>query len=223
LRNCFKILAFQIITVTLLMPTEDSSSANAPKRERGRLRVAAIIKAAVEIFAEKGYDVATMTEIAARSGTAIGSLYRFFPSKEALADALLLQYAQHVKHALTELEQQVPHMKPDSVADALVDFMLALQSQRSFAVSLIDARGLEANERKRFREMMRGAIADIVRKTIPGVTPAKARVMAVVLLLMLKGLSGAMSEEPAARAMLIAEMRELVRMYLASAAGRKRA
>jgi hypothetical protein len=47
--------------------------------------------------------------------------------------------------------------------------------------------------------------------------------MAVVLLLMLKGLSGAMSEEPAARAMLIAEMRELVRMYLASAAGRKRA
>ena len=37
---------------------------------------------------EKGYDAATMTEIAARSGTAIGSLYRFFPSKESLSDAL---------------------------------------------------------------------------------------------------------------------------------------
>jgi AcrR family transcriptional regulator len=31
------------------------------------------------------YDQAKMTEIATRSNTAIGSLYRFFPSKEALA------------------------------------------------------------------------------------------------------------------------------------------
>ena len=64
----------------------------APKRERGRQRVAAIMDAAVELFSEKGYDAATMTEIAARSSTAIGSLYRFFPSKEALADALLQRY-----------------------------------------------------------------------------------------------------------------------------------
>ena len=33
-----------------------------------------------------------MTEIAARSNTAIGSLYRFFPTKEVLADALLDRY-----------------------------------------------------------------------------------------------------------------------------------
>src|SRR6266700_1792371 len=65
-------------------------AARAPKRQRGRLRVAAILQSAREVFMEKGYDAATMTEIAARSGTAIGSLYRFFPSKESLSDALLL-------------------------------------------------------------------------------------------------------------------------------------
>jgi AcrR family transcriptional regulator len=41
------------------------------------------------LFAEKGYDAVTMTEVAARAGAPIGSLYQFFPSKETLADALL--------------------------------------------------------------------------------------------------------------------------------------
>jgi AcrR family transcriptional regulator len=43
-----------------------------------------------------------MAEIATRSGTATASLYRFFPSKEALADALLLQYANHSLDGLAD-------------------------------------------------------------------------------------------------------------------------
>jgi AcrR family transcriptional regulator len=69
------------------MPTTRTTGAHEPKRQRGHLRVAAILEAGVAVFTEKGYDAATMTEIAARSGTAIGSLYRFFPSKDVLADA----------------------------------------------------------------------------------------------------------------------------------------
>jgi AcrR family transcriptional regulator len=170
---------------------------------------------------EKGYDAATMTEIAARSGTAIGSLYRFFPSKESLADALLLRYALHVKNELAEMAQQVPDMTLESVADAFVDFMLVLQSQRSFAIALVDARGGSVDERARFREVMRGGVADILRKAVSGLRPAKAKVMAVVLLHMLKGVVSTASEEPAMQAMILAEIRELIRTYLASASGGK--
>ncbi|WP_144152140.1 TetR/AcrR family transcriptional regulator [Paraburkholderia sp. BCC1885] len=197
-------------------PIAETARASEPKREKGRLRVAAILESAVEVFAEKGYDAATMTEIAARSGTAIGSLYRFFPSKESLADALLLRYMLHVKSGLAELAQQVPDMTLDSVADALVDFMLMLQTQRSFAISLVDARGGNDDERARFREVMRGAIAEILREAVPGLNPAKAKIMAVVLIPILKGVVGIANEEPAVRALLLAEMRELVRLYLAS-------
>lgn len=197
-------------------PIAETAHASEPKREKGRLRVAAILESAVEVFAEKGYDAATMTEIAARSGTAIGSLYRFFPSKESLADALLLRYMLHVKSSLAELAQQVPDMTLDSVADALVDFMLMLQTQRSFAISLVDARGGNNDERARFREVMRGAIAEILREAVPGLNPAKAKIMAVVLIPILKGVVGIANEEPAVRALLLAEMRELVRLYLAS-------
>ncbi len=62
--------------------------ARLPKRARGKQRVAALLQAAAAVFAEKGYEAATMTEIAARAGAPIGSLYQFFPVKEALADTL---------------------------------------------------------------------------------------------------------------------------------------
>src|SRR5471032_1406845 len=124
-----------------LKPLE-AGAAQAPKRLRGRIRVAAIMDSAVQLFAEKGYDTATMTEIAAHSGTAIGSLYRFFPNKEALADALLLRYAQHVLGGFEELAEQAPAMTLDALAGALVDFMLALHSERSIAIALADARAV---------------------------------------------------------------------------------
>src|ERR1700704_924823 len=124
------------------MSTAPPTKRQEPKRQRGHIRVAAIMKTGVEVFTEKGYDAATMAEIAAtRSGTATASLYRFFPSKEALADALLLQYANRSLDGLAELREQVRGMTPDDIASALVDSRLSLQSQRRFAINLADARG----------------------------------------------------------------------------------
>lgn len=198
----------------------EPARATEPKRERGRQRVAAIMDAAVAVFSEKGYDAATMTEIAARSATAIGSLYRFFSTKEALAEALLQRYAQQASNGLADLQQQVPEMTLEAVADALVDFVLLLQSQRSYASALIDARSGGSEQRQRFREVMRAGVAGILGSAIAGLKPARAKVMAVVLIHMLKGVAGAANEEPAARAMLLAELRELVRLYLVSASQR---
>lgn len=188
-----------------------------PKRERGRRRVAAILDAAVEVFGEKGYDAATMTEIAARSSTAIGSLYRFFPSKVVLADALVQRYAHDVNMSLAELEGQVEHMSMESLAGALVDFNQALQSQRRLTAALVDARGGSDALRRRFRASTRGAIARIVQRAIDGIAPSKAQAMAVVLLHLLKGVSVAADETPAVQAVLIGEIRELVRLYLVAA------
>ena len=50
-----------------------------PIRKRGHERVAALLNAAASCFVEKGYDAVTLTEIAARAGASIGSLYSFSP------------------------------------------------------------------------------------------------------------------------------------------------
>lgn len=63
-----------------------------PSQERGRRRVALILDAAEEVFAESGFEAATNTEIAGRAGASIGSLYQFFPNKEAVLDAVADRY-----------------------------------------------------------------------------------------------------------------------------------
>lgn len=197
--------------------TKPDSVPREPKRQRGRLRVAAIMETGREVFLEKGYDAATMTEIAARSGTAIGSLYRFFPSKESLADALLQRYAQLTVEELDTLAARATDMTPDDLAGALVDFMLAIRSERSFATALVDARGASENLRIQFREATRQGITAVVHKVIPRLPRAKSEAMAIILLHILKVVPRTEDEDPATRRMVLSEIRELIRLYLVSA------
>src|ERR1700761_1653992 len=111
----------------------------APKRRRGHLRVAAILQAAEELFAEKGYDAATMTEIAARSKTAIGSLYRFFPNKEVLSQAFLSDYVEKVLESLNGILERAEGMSPRQLAEALVAYRIELKDHRRVASALVDA------------------------------------------------------------------------------------
>jgi len=63
-----------------------------PTLERGQARVRALLEGAEAVFADVGYEGATMKQIAHRAGAPIGSLYQFFPSKEAIGIALIDQY-----------------------------------------------------------------------------------------------------------------------------------
>src|SRR6516225_2469202 len=78
-----------------------------PQRANGRLRVAAILEAAADVIAEKGYEAATMAEIAARSGTKIGSLYRFFPNKESVADTLVVSARENLDTVFDRFDAQL--------------------------------------------------------------------------------------------------------------------
>ena len=199
--------------------TKPAAAARAPKRQRGRLRVAAILETGREVIMEKGYDAATMTEIAARSGTAIGSLYRFFPSKESLADALFQHYAQRMTQGLAALAEGAPDMTPELLATELVDLMLALQDERSFVIALTDARGGNKDLKKQYREATRQGTAGIVRKVLPHLPKAKSEAMAILLLHVLRVVPRTAEEDddPATRRAVLAEIRELIRLYLVSA------
>ncbi|KAB8315245.1 TetR/AcrR family transcriptional regulator [Tolypothrix campylonemoides VB511288] len=57
------------------------------------------------LFAEKGYASITMREIAQGIGISTGTLYHYFPTKEALFDQLVEEVSQHtVRTAMTELD-----------------------------------------------------------------------------------------------------------------------
>ena len=65
----------------------------------------AIVQAASALFQEFGYEGASMNELAARMGGSKATLYRYFPSKEALFDAVVR--SSSTSH-LTQAAQQLP-------------------------------------------------------------------------------------------------------------------
>lgn len=67
-----------------------------------RVREDAIVDAVKRLLAEKGFDLMTVDEVAAEVGIAKASLYKHFPSKEALAAAAMVRL---LEEAVERLEQ----------------------------------------------------------------------------------------------------------------------
>jgi AcrR family transcriptional regulator len=65
---------------------------NAPIQARSRERLRRVLDAADEVLAADGANAFTTTLVAARAGVPIGSVYRFFPDKQAIVEALAVRY-----------------------------------------------------------------------------------------------------------------------------------
>ena len=72
-----------------------------PRQARAQATVEAIIKATAQVLVEEGYDRASTNRIALAAGVSIGSLYQYFPSKEALVAALVEEHLQRMSDALS--------------------------------------------------------------------------------------------------------------------------
>jgi AcrR family transcriptional regulator len=65
---------------------------NEPTQARSRARLRRVLDAADEVLATEGADVFTTTRVAEVAEVPIGSIYRFFPDKEAIVEALAIRY-----------------------------------------------------------------------------------------------------------------------------------
>ena len=68
-----------------------------PSQKRGKDRVEKILEAAAAVFDDVGYEAATTHQIAAKAGTAVGSLYQFFPDKASIFNTMELRHTERVK------------------------------------------------------------------------------------------------------------------------------
>jgi AcrR family transcriptional regulator len=95
-----------------------------PLRKDAEANRQKILKAAAEVFATRGLDV-TLDEIALHGGVGVGTIYRRFPSKELLIEALF----EEKINGLVALAEQAAE-RPDAWC-AFIDFLtaaIALQS-----------------------------------------------------------------------------------------------
>jgi len=101
-----------------------------PVQHRSRVTVDAILVAAAQVFEAHGYAGGTTNRIAAKAGVSIGSLYQYFPSKEAIAVALLERHIAETDH---RLHQWVGHMvvEQHSLSEALHDYVTGMLEMHS--------------------------------------------------------------------------------------------
>ena len=95
-----------------------------PVQARSRATVDAILAATARLLVKQGVDRTLTNQIAEAAGVSIGSLYQYFPSKEALVTALLDQHHDEMRAVLlSELERVRRVPLPDAVR-AVIEAML---------------------------------------------------------------------------------------------------
>ena len=193
------------------------TEAKEPKRERGKLRVAALLNAGGELFAEKGYDATTMTEIALRAGASIGSLYQFFPSKEALAEALFLRYAARVAENFEGMLKSAPRLTAAQLADLIVDMKLEMHSHRDAAIALSESIAAIVERRKPMGDVTCARLAAILQAMNPALPITQATVSAAAMQQVMKGVQTLAAMERETGHPFVAEARKMLSVYIAQA------
>ncbi|RZT91969.1 TetR/AcrR family transcriptional regulator [Rivibacter subsaxonicus] len=139
--------------------------------ERGLARAEAILAAAHAVFVTDGYGGFSMRSVAARVGVSLSTIQHYYPSKELLVEAMLLESAARYQRAIDAIVQNMPkasrtdqfmaamemflaEMKRPAVADGLVQM---------WAAARVDAHAAQtvARIQKRERKTVRSLIAGI--------------------------------------------------------------
>ena len=80
-------------------PASSVETAKQPRTERGRRTLRKLLDAAAAEFGERGFHDASISAITARAGTALGSFYTYFDSKDAIFQALVRDMSEAVEVA----------------------------------------------------------------------------------------------------------------------------
>jgi AcrR family transcriptional regulator len=153
-----------------------------PQRGDGRQRVAGLLQAAAAVFQERGFEAATMAEIAARADANISSLYRFFPNKEALAEALMSLYAEALRAEFDAIHAHAADATPQELADILIDLLVKLHPQTRAFAALLDSRTDWSEVRQQLRAQTLAGIKMALTICAPQLDDKEADDVAIVVL-----------------------------------------
>lgn len=113
-----------------------------PQQARSRDRFDRILDAAAELFANRGFDSVTADEIAAQADTSVGGLYRFFPDKLAVFEALVDRYQNQLRALFAALHsEETMQLSIEAYIGELVDgFDRFVSANPAFRVVFVQSR-----------------------------------------------------------------------------------
>lgn len=167
---------------------EDKTIRRQPKQARSQRRVDHLLDVAAQVFAEMGYEAATTNAVAARAGVSIGSLYQFFPNKEAIVEALVERYAEGLRniYATALNPAQAANLPLPEMLTRFIQAMAAFdQSHVAFRRFFLSS-GLRAAEDLHLETQRH--VENLIGQRFPGLAPERCHSCAVVCVGIVKGL-----------------------------------
>lgn len=197
-----------------------------PRQERGRERVGKILDAAAEVIAEVGVDTMTTNAIATRASTSVGSLYQFFPNKEAIVEALAARYNTELRRINeSAMSAEATFLPLPELVDRIVTPLLRFHEEnpayRHVYHAMNGPDGPSCGEAELHKAVVIRLEA-LLEARAPAMPPEQRHVHATVSVLTVHALLGfAMTATPGMRDGIVRELKRLMAAYIEDAVARR--
>ena len=154
-----------------------------PKQARGQQRVDEILDAAERLTRTTSWDKLSTNHIAREAGIPIGSLYQFFASKHAIAQALVDRYVASIEKAFAGLPENIATMSPAELVNAIFDNLLIVTKQQSGLHAMLMATNEESEIGKisaPIRNLLRNNIERMLAARAPWMSAEERKVHALM-------------------------------------------
>ena len=190
------------------------------RQARGERRIVQILDAALDLFAEVGYEAASTNRIAARAGISPGSLYQFFANKEAIAEALSARLAEEMRVAYAPAfdDHAIATLPTGEMLDRILDPLIKFNVRQPGTKALVG--GPErppqlAAATQPLQDALNARMVAVVGLRMPGFPAAdRDRAAFVVLQIVRAMMPPILAADGAERAALTAELKKALRGYL---------
>jgi AcrR family transcriptional regulator len=149
-----------------------------PQQERSQARFEAVLKAALRLFAARGYENTSMREIAREARMPIATVYQYFPMKLAIVREMWTRYTSTITGTLEQGIREFLHNDADDanhLTEIIIDKMAELQASNpafieiwSCVTASIELRALNVEDTLHNAR----AIADALRHKHPECDPS---------------------------------------------------
>ncbi|GAA2927998.1 MULTISPECIES: TetR/AcrR family transcriptional regulator [Streptomycetaceae] len=202
-------------------PAGPGTGTTRPRRRqaRGEARIAQLLEAAAGVFCVSGYNGASTNAIAREAGVSPGTLYQFFPNKEAIAielgDRLMHRWRETYGAAFSPSDVELPL---DRMLDAVLDPLIAFNCENpAFAVLTHGSEipGVITQEHDLLHAAMLTRTEQLLSTYLPDLPADEAhRIASMSFVLFKAGLDLIMAHEGDEREAYIRELKAVMYRYL---------
>ena len=201
--------------------TDQAPLRRTPRQARSQKRVDAILQAAASLLNERGFEAMTTSAIAERAGVPVGTLYQFFPNRDAVLAGLALQYLDDMEADSAQLfTPDIVYVPLPVLMERTIDWIVAFGETHPGFFNVVGGAWVSPElhtASDRFFSQLAGNIGRIITAHAPQLAQERMQVASLILMKLVGTVMPVIESAPAqARAQVIADFKRICLLYLKS-------